>query len=199
MKGQRNLTRWAIWETTYLTRFLKFQKKQNCVARSYLHGYKGWTRGVVQATQLALRVEVCGGGRLRFDYGGEFVGGVIHSSSVGKVDEGAGRDAVTTRRRTPKMKQQSQVSSKIPLKQKCVILNSRHYYYYYYTIIITWCWDLQQILHQKALHREPPPHAQLRAKTHTKWTENYMLNVCISFFRWCTWPSTLLCVEIQMC
>lgn len=92
---------------------------------------------MVQATQLALRVEVCGGGRLRFDYGGEFVGGVIHSSSVGKVDEGAGRDAVTTRRRTPKMKQQSQVSSKIPLKQKCVILNSRHYYYYYYTIIIT--------------------------------------------------------------
>lgn len=52
---------------------------------------------MVQATQLALRVEACGRGGLRFDDGGEFVGGVIHSTSVGKVDESAGREAVTAR------------------------------------------------------------------------------------------------------
>lgn len=54
---------------------------------------------MVQATQLPLRVEVRGCGRLRFDNGGEFVGGVIHSGSVGEVNESAGREAVTARRR----------------------------------------------------------------------------------------------------
>lgn len=51
---------------------------------------------MVQATQLALRTETGGGGRLRLDDGGEFVGGGIRSGSVGKVDESAGGEAVTT-------------------------------------------------------------------------------------------------------
>lgn len=51
---------------------------------------------MVQAAQLALGVEVCGCGGLRLDDGGELVGGVIHSGSVGKVNEGAGREAVPT-------------------------------------------------------------------------------------------------------
>lgn len=51
--------------------------------------------------QLPRGVEVGGRGRLRFDDGGEFVGTVIYSHSVGNVDERAGREAVTPRRRAP--------------------------------------------------------------------------------------------------
>lgn len=51
---------------------------------------------MVQATQLPLRIVVRGSGRLRLDDGGEFVGGVICSGSVGKVNESAGGEAVTT-------------------------------------------------------------------------------------------------------
>lgn len=48
-----------------------------------------------------MRAEIAASGRLRFDDGGEFVASVIHPGSVGKVDQGAGREAVTTRRCTP--------------------------------------------------------------------------------------------------
>ena len=45
------------------------------------------------------------------------MGGVIHSGSMGKIDEGAGREAVTTRRRTPEsirqITKQSRVLSEI--------------------------------------------------------------------------------------
>lgn len=68
---------------------------------SYLCWYEGGAWWVVQAAQLALRMEVCGCCRLRFDNGCEFVGCVVHSGSMGKVNESVGRDAVTTRRRTP--------------------------------------------------------------------------------------------------
>lgn len=70
---------------------------------SYLHlrGYERWAWGVVEACQLTMGVEAGAGGGLGFDDGGEFVGRGIDSSSVGKVDESAGWDAVTTRRRTP--------------------------------------------------------------------------------------------------
>lgn len=56
---------------------------------------------MIQACQLPVRAEVAASGRLRFDDGGEFVASVINPCSVGKVDQGAGREAVTTRRCAP--------------------------------------------------------------------------------------------------
>ena len=51
---------------------------------------------MVEAAHLPLGVEVAGRSGLRFDNGGELVGGVIHSGTVGEVDESAGGEAVTT-------------------------------------------------------------------------------------------------------
>lgn len=56
---------------------------------------------MVEAGQLSLRAEVSPGDGLRFDDGGEFVGGVVHAGAVGEVDESAGREAVTARRCAP--------------------------------------------------------------------------------------------------
>lgn len=50
---------------------------------------------MIKAAQLALRTEVRGSGRLWLDDGGEFVGRVIRSGSVGEVNERAGGEAVT--------------------------------------------------------------------------------------------------------
>lgn len=99
VRGQKKM---AQWETNFLIVFFFFLfQTGRKLLPSYLCGYEGGTWRVVQAGQLALWVEVCGCGGLRFDDGGEFVGGVIHSGSVGKVNESTGREAVTTRWRTP--------------------------------------------------------------------------------------------------
>lgn len=50
---------------------------------------------MVESCQLTVRGVV--GGGLRFHDGGEFVRGVIHAHSMGKVNESAGGEAVTTR------------------------------------------------------------------------------------------------------
>ncbi|TNN77303.1 hypothetical protein EYF80_012417 [Liparis tanakae] len=61
----------------------------------WLGGTCGGARGgrPRRVVQLPRGVEVGGRGRLRFDDGGEFVGTVIYSRSVGNVDERAGREA----------------------------------------------------------------------------------------------------------
>lgn len=79
------------------------RRKQPACGRivANLRGYKGRPRRVVEASQLPVGAEVSAGGGLRFDDGGELVGGVIHASSVRKVDESAGGEAVPSGRRTP--------------------------------------------------------------------------------------------------
>lgn len=52
---------------------------------------------MVETGQLAVGVKVSANSRLWFDDGSEFVGGVIHSSSMRKVDDSAGRETVTTK------------------------------------------------------------------------------------------------------
>ena len=52
---------------------------------------------MVEACELTVGAEVGRGRGLWFDDGCEFVGVVVHSGSVGKVNESAGREAVTSR------------------------------------------------------------------------------------------------------
>lgn len=162
VRGETAVTEWKKLKE-YIFTILSFQTRQKkkllvwrilCILScSYLCGYKRWPRWVVEAAQLAVWAEVGAGSWLRFHDGCELVGGVIHSSSVGEVDESAGREAVTSRWGTPGETDDTMVTR---LVREAAIHSNREmwmfwkniytlncYSFFLFFFLITWCWDHQ--------------------------------------------------------